>query len=153
MQRGMIVALVVAVGSGIAIGLQSALNNWAGRLMGPTTTGLLVNFVGGVIAGTLLLVLAPRQNVLQWEALKGMAPGIILAAGALGIVIITGIAYALPRAGIAAGLSAVILGQMVVAAVVDGLGWGGAEPIPLSGARIAGLMLLVLATFLLLPRG
>jgi len=153
MQRGMIVALVVAVGSGIAIGLQSALNNWAGRLMGPTTTGLLVNFVGGVIAGTLLLVLAPRQNVLQWEALKGMTPGIILAAGALGIVIITGLAYALPHVGIAAGLSAVIMGQMVVATVVDGLGCAGAEPIPLSGARIAGLMLLVLATFLLLPRG
>jgi len=46
-QKGVIVALVVAAGSGIAIGLQSTLNNWAGRLVGPTSTGLLVNFVGG----------------------------------------------------------------------------------------------------------
>ena len=151
MQKGMIVALVVAVGSGIAIGLQSTLNNWAGRLVGPTSTGLLVNFGGGVVAGVLLL-LASGQGVVQRGALQGTTPLIILTSGVLGIAIITGLAYSLPRVGIAAGLSAIILGQMVVAVVVDSLGWGGGEPIPLGTARIAGLALLLLGIWFLLPR-
>ncbi len=152
MQKAMIVALVVAVGSGIAIGLQSTLNSWIGRLLGSTSTGLLVNFAGGVIAGALLLFLAPRQDVVQWGALRGTTPLIILAAGVLGTAIITGLAYSLPRIGIAAGLSAIILRQMVVAVAADSLGWGGGEPIPLGAARIAGLALLLLGTWFLLPR-
>ena len=106
MPREMIVALVVAAGSGIAIGLQSTLNNWAGRLIGSTATGLLVNFVGGAVAGVLLL-LASGRGVVQREALQGTTPLIILASGVLGIAIITGLAYSLPRIGVAAGLSAI----------------------------------------------
>ena len=151
MQKGLIVAFVAAVGSGIAIGLQSTLNNWAGRLVGPTSTGLLVNFVGGVVAGVLLL-LASGQGVVHQGALQGTTPLIILTSGVLGIAIITGLAYSLPRIGIAAGLSAIILGQMVVAVAVDSLGWGGGEPIPLGAARVAGLALLLLGTWFLLPR-
>ena len=152
MQEKMIVALVVAAGSGIAIGLQATLNNWAGRLVGPTGTGLLVNFVGGLIAGVFLLLLLPGHDVLKRGALNGVAPFILLASGTIGIAIITGIAYSLPRIGIAAGLSAIILGQMLIAVVVDSLGWGGAGPIPLSVARIAGLVLLLFGTWLLLYR-
>jgi len=47
MQEKVTLALVVAAGSGIAIGVQATLNNWAGRLVGPTGTALLVNFIGG----------------------------------------------------------------------------------------------------------
>jgi len=151
-QKTMIVALVVAVGSGTAIGIQSTLINWAGRLVGSTSTGLLVNFAGGAVAGVILLFLAPRQGVVQWGALRGTTPLSILAAGVLGIAIITGLAYSLPRIGIAAGLSAIILGQMVVAVAVDSLGWGGGEAIPLGAARIVGLVLLLLGTWFLLPR-
>ena len=151
MPKEMIVALAVAAGSGIAFGLQSTLNNWAGRLVGSTSTGLLVNFAGGAVAGVILLWTS-RQGVVQRGALQGATPLIILASGVLGIAIITGLAYSLPRVGIAVGLSAIILGQMVVAVAVDSLGWGGGETIPLSAARIVGLVLLLLGTWFLLPR-
>ena len=39
MQRAMIVALVGAVGTGLAIGTQATLNTWLGRLVGPIRTG------------------------------------------------------------------------------------------------------------------
>lgn len=152
MQRIEVLALLIGVASGIAIGSQGALNSWAGKLVGSVGTGLLVNLVGGVTAAVLLLLLAPRQGVLLWESVRGAAP-FILVSGALGVAIIAGIAYSLPRIGVAAGLSAVILGQMLVAVVVDSLGWGSSEPIPLSVARIAGLVLLLFGTWLLLPRG
>ena len=149
MQEATLVGLLIAVGSGIAIGIQSTLTNWGGRLIGPTGTGLLVNFIGGSIAGVLLLFFAGRMPALKWETVKGAAV-IIAVAGAIGIAIITGVAFSLPRTGIAAGLSAIILGQMAVATVVDTLGWGGLEPIPLSPIRLAGLAVMLLATWLLL---
>ena len=76
----------------------------------------------------------------------------VFAAGVLGIGVITGIAYALPKTGIAAGLAAVIAGQMLVGVIVDSLGLGGAEPIPLNFTRIAGLVLLALGTWAILPK-
>jgi transporter family-2 protein len=145
-------ALIVGVVSGMAIGSQGTLNSWAGKLVGPISTGLLVNLVGGVTAAALFPLFMLGQNTLQREALKEAAP-FVFVSGALGVAIIAGIAYSLPRIGIAAGLSAIILGQMMVAVTVDSLGLGTAELIPLSSARIAGLALLLFGTWLLLPRG
>jgi transporter family-2 protein len=77
---------------------------------------------------------------------------VVIAAGALGLLIIAGAAYALPRIGIAAGLATIILGQMVVALLVDTFGWGGAPPLPLRIERLAGLVMLLIGTWLVLPR-
>jgi transporter family-2 protein len=71
----------------------------------------------------------------------------------LGIAIISGAAYALPRVGVAAGLAAIIIGQMVVAIIVDTLGLVGGQPIPLSWIRLGGLALLALGTWVILPKG
>jgi transporter family-2 protein len=148
----MVAAVLVAAGSGIAIGLQATLNNWSGRLIGPTGTGLLVNLAGGIVALIIMLFLAPGRGTLPVRALQGSAPLLVLVSGALGIGIITGIAYSLPRTGTAAGLSAIIAGQMLIAVLVDSAGWGGTLPIPLSAPRALGLVFLCLGTWLLLPR-
>jgi hypothetical protein len=70
MLRIEILALIVGVVSGIAIGSQGTLNSWAGRLLGPISTGPLVNLVGGVTAGVLLLLHTPGQNGLKWGAVN-----------------------------------------------------------------------------------
>lgn len=151
MQDFLIVALVVAIGTGLTIGVQTTLINWGGRLVGPLSTGLLVNISGGTLGVLLLLAFSSRLTSLSWGTFKGAAPYVV-AAGMLGVGIVAGAAFALPRIGIAAGMLAVILGQMLVATIVDTNGWGGLEPIPLSLSRVAGLVLLVVATWLLLPR-
>ncbi len=51
MQRSMLTALLVAILSGAAIGVQSSLNTAAGKLAGATLTGLLVNAAGGLSQG------------------------------------------------------------------------------------------------------
>ena len=151
-EKGIAIALAVAVASGIAIGVQSTLNNWAGRLLGAAHTGLLVNFAGGVAAAIVLSAVMLRGSAVQWQALRGPAGLAVLGAGILGVAIITGIVFSLPRIGVAAGLSALILGQMAIGMLVDSMGWGGGDPIPLSLPRAAGLILLLLGTWLMLPR-
>ena len=152
MKESVLSALFVAMASGVAIGFQSTLTNWAGRLIGPVRSGLLINFAGGAIAALIVLAAGLLTVARPMQGLTRSASMVVIAAGALGLVIIAGAAYALPRVGIAAGLATIIFGQMIVALFVDTFGWGGAPPLPLQLERIAGVAMLLVGTWLVLPR-
>jgi len=152
MKESVLSALFVAMASGVAIGFQSTLTNWAGRLIGPVRSGLLINFAGGAIAALIVLAAGFLTVARPMQGLTRSASMVVIAAGALGLVIIAGAAYALPRVGIAAGLATIIFGQMIVALFVDTFGWGGAPPLPLQLERIAGVAMLLVGTWLVLPR-
>ncbi len=94
-----------------------------------------------------------RQGGASFTSLSPTALVIISVSGLLGIGIITGVAYAFPKTGVAAGAAAVITAQMAVAFTVDTLGLAGGNAVPLSWARLAGLGLLALGTWAILPRG
>jgi len=143
-------ALLVALGSGVAIGVQSTFNSLSGRLAGAVNTGLLVTIAGGSFSLLVLAFLVWRNQAFPWEGVRAAAL-YWAGAGVMGTAIIMGIAFSLPHVGIAAGLAAIILGQMLTAVVIDTFGWGGSR-IPLDVSRILGLVLLVAATWLLLPR-
>jgi len=152
MQKSMMTALIVAVISGLAIGTQSSLNAASGKITGATMTGLLVNFFGGVAAGVLLLVISVRQGKIPISGFQAPTMINIIVSGLLGIGIIAGVAYALPKIGVAAGVSTLFAGQMAVAVLVDTFGLAGGEPVPLNWSRIGGLALLALGTWALLPK-
>jgi transporter family-2 protein len=147
-----VISWTVAVLSGLAIGLQVTLNGLTGRLIGARNTGLLVNASGGLIALLLILVLALTRQGIAWSQITRLTWMQVGLAGLLGIGIIMGIAFALPRVGVAAGLASVLLGQLAFAIVIDTLGWGGGTPIPLSPSRLAGLLLVLIGAWLLLPK-
>lgn len=151
MQNSMIVGLAAALASGVAIGLQVTLNSVAGRLAGAFRAGLLINAAGGTLAGLVILALVLAQGRGAWQINRQT---IVVAAisGALGILIVTGVAYSLQRTGVAAGIAGLFLGQMAIGVVVDMLGSTGAEPIPLDPRRILGLVVMAIALVLLLPR-
>ena len=142
---------LAAFATGIAIGLQTYLSGRAGIMVGAIKTGLWTNFLGGVLAGMIILLLQVLRKD-SGNAFDKHTLGIIVLSGALGILIITGIAYSINLAGVAAGGAAVFFGQMVLSAIADTMGWGGAEPIPLDMRRILGLILMSISVFLLLPR-
>jgi len=140
-----------AFATGIVISLQAYLSGKAGDMVGPIKTGLWTNFLGGVLAGLIILAVQflskDTNNPLTKNAL-----GMILISGALGIIIITGIAYSINLAGVTAGVAAILLGQMVLSVIIDTMGWGGLDPIPLDARRIIGLVIMGISVVLLLPR-
>lgn len=149
-----ITTLIGALGAlltGMAISIQSTITSRAGAILGDVRTGLLTNFLGGMLAGILVLIFLWREGVQAWKV-----PGTILVfialSGTLGIFIITGISFSLQRAGVAAGLATVILGQLILSVVIDRIGIGGAEAIPFSVQRISGLIIMAVGVYLLLPR-
>ena len=142
---------ITALLTGMAIGTQSTITSRVGSLIGDVRTGLFTNFIGGAIAGLFILFLLVREGS-QTLKIPGLVFGLIIISGLLGIFIITGISFSLQRAGIAAGLATVILGQLVLSTLIDTFGIGGIAPIPLSFQRLLGLLVIAIGVYLLLPR-
>lgn len=151
MRITIIAGAIGALLTGIAIGTQATITSRVGSLIGDVRTGLFTNFIGGLIAGLFILVLFVREGAQAWK-IPGMIFGLIALSGLLGIFIITGLSFSLQRAGIAAGLATVILGQLMLSTLIDSFGIGGVEPIPLSIQRLSGLLVIAIGVFLLLPR-
>jgi transporter family-2 protein len=152
MQKLILTSLIVALFSGLAIGVQSSLISVAGKNTGAMLTGLLVNALAGVAAGLLLLAVYIWQGNTAFSAIQAPTLRAIVIAGLLGIGIIAGIAYTLPKIGVAAGLSMIITGQMAMGVLVDTYGLADGEPIPLNMARIGGLVLLAVGTWFIVPK-
>lgn len=147
----LVLGVVGALITGLAIGAQSTLSSRIGTLIGSFKTGVLMNVVGGALAGLVLVVLliVNGKDYLNPPPVTWL---LLVIAGALGILIITGVAFSLQRAGVAAGLATIILGQMAVSILADARGWGGAAPIPVTLPRILGLVLIAAGVYLLLPK-
>ena len=151
MKLSIITGAMVALLTGVAIATQSTITSRVGGVIGDIKTGLLTNTMGGLIAGGLMLVWLLREGPDAWRV-PPVVVGATAISGLLGILIISGISFSLQRAGVAAGLASVILGQLVLSAVIDTLGWGGVEPIPLSLTRVAGLFVAGLGVYMVLPK-
>lgn len=151
MNTYLIIGVIGALLTGVAIGTQSTLSSRIGTIIGSLRTGVMMNVIGGLLAGLLFLTLT-LINGNTYAKAPAQAWLLLVIAGALGIAIITGVSFSLQRAGVAAGLATIILGQMVVSLIADARGWGGGTPIPVTLPRIIGLVLLAAGVYMLLPK-
>ena len=151
MKLSIITGALVALLTGIVIAVQSTLTSRVGGIIGDIRTGILTNTMGGIAAGTLMLIWLLREGPQAWKV-PPVVIGVTALSGLLGVLIITGISFSLQRAGIAAGLASVILGQLALSFAIDSFGIGGVEPIPVSAARILGLLVSGFGVYLLLPK-
>jgi len=151
MRLSIITGALVALLTGIAIAVQSTMTSRVGGIIGDIRTGILTNTMGGIAAGSLMLFWLLREGPEVWKV-PPVVIGVTALSGILGVLIITGISFSLQRAGVAAGLASVILGQLVISFIVDSLGIGGVEPIPISSARILGILVSAFGVYLLLPK-
>ncbi len=149
--KTILIGAIAALITGLAIGMQATLSSRAGSIIGSVRTGLLTNLIGGSIAGIIILILIIISGTGNWKI--PITPLLMMSsAGFLGILIVTGVSFSLQRVGVTAGLAMIILGQMLLSIIIDTKGIGGAEPISLSFQRIAGLLLLGVSVYLLLPK-
>src|SRR5262249_26011684 len=105
MDRTTFISWSVALLSGLAVAVQVTLNGLAGRLIGARNTGLLVTASGGLMALLIILALTVTRQDIAWTQITRLTWMQMGLAGLLGIGILTGIAFALPRLGVAAGLA------------------------------------------------
>ena len=151
MRLPIISGAVLAALTGIAIAVQATITSRVGAQIGDIRTGILTNTVAGVIAGGMMLVWLLREGPEAWK-IPPMLIGATAISGLLGIMIVTGISFSLQRAGVAAGLAGVIFGQLLLSAVIDSFGIGGADPIQFTLTRVLGLLVTGFGVYLLLPK-
>jgi bacterial/archaeal transporter family-2 protein len=148
MQETTLTGLAVALGSGLAIGIQSTLFTLVGRSIGPIRASLFLNVTAGVIAGGILLAVLGIGGSKQWHISQGTLIFAVIAV-TLGLFIVTGVTLAFQRTGIATGIATVFLGQMLIGIIVDVLGLAGGQAMPLDLRRILGLAVMAIAIVLL----
>jgi transporter family-2 protein len=148
MQEMTMTGVAVALGSGLAIGIQATLFTLVGRSIGPVRASLLLNVTSGIIAGIVLLAVLGIQGNEHWNISRSTLVFAVIAV-TLGLFIITGVTLAFQRTGVAVGVATVFLGQALIGIVVDAFGWSGSGAIPLDPRRILGLVVMAVAIFLL----
>jgi transporter family-2 protein len=142
MDRGLAVLLTALVGGLIA--LQPPINAGLGRATG-NLPAALVSFAVGTLLLALIVALTGKAGGLsstfdvRWYYLIG---------GMLGAAYVTVALIAVSSIGAGGVAAATVTGQLATAVIIDRLGILGLEETPLSATRIAGLVLLLAGTYL-----
>jgi transporter family-2 protein len=143
MDRGL--AVLLTAGAGGLIALQAPINAGLGRATG-SLPAAFVSFLVGTIALGAIVVLSGKAGGLSstfdvsWYYLIGGLLGAVYVANALVAVSVVG------AGGVAA---ATITGQLTFSVVIDRLGLFGLDQVALGPERIAGVVLLLAGTVLI----
>lgn len=141
-------AALLMVAGGVAIAVQAPINTALGRGIGSGMVAGAISFGVGFVA-LLILSLLSGQGA-AFARVTNIAPWLLLG-GLLGAYYVWAIIATLPRLGVLTAISAVVLGQLVAAMVIDRLGAFGLPVHPISPTRILAALLvgagLVLSRF------
>ena len=143
--------LSIALGSGLAIGIQATLFTLIGRSIGPLRASLILNVTGGIVAGLIVLAVIGLRGGRQWTIPHSTLILAVIAV-TLGIFIVSGVSLAFQKAGAAVGIATVFLGQLLIGIIVDALGLAGGEAVPLDLRRLLGLAIMAVAIVLLVQQ-
>lgn len=142
-----VVALVAACVSGSAMALQGTLNSELGKVIGLLEASWIVHLSGAVVIALLLYVMRLGTGNL---GLARQARWYTFFGGPLNVIIIYLVVVSIPRVGVARATTAIIIGQVTTAAIIDHFGLLGVKPVAFTVTKAIGLVLLALGGRLLL---
>ncbi|MEA2129134.1 MAG: bacterial/archaeal transporter family-2 protein [Solirubrobacteraceae bacterium] len=143
MDRGAAVLLTALTGGLVA--LQAPINSVLGRSIG-TWQAAFVSFAIGTAALALIAALA-TGGMGQIAELRHVS-ALYLTGGLLGAAYITSVLVTVRTLGLGGVTAATIAAQLAVSVVVDQFGLLGVTRHPITAARVAGVVLLGLGTYL-----
>jgi transporter family-2 protein len=138
-------AFAAGLGGAVQIAVQARLSERVGSL-----EALACAVV--VAAATALIVLVVARRSLEGLRAGLGGPKWLLLGGVMSAVIVLSITVAGPRIGIVATTAVLIAAQFALATLIDRFGWFGVTALPISVARVAGLVLLAAGAALTLRR-
>jgi transporter family-2 protein len=132
---------------GIAVAVQPSINARLAQRVGAYESSC-ISFAVGTLALLIVVMIAGRGS------LRGVASASWweLTGGLLGAFFVTMTIITVPRLGTTAVITAIIVGQLFMAALLDQFGAFGMRQIPLTLPRLSGLLLLAAGAALVLRR-
>ena len=141
-------AIVFSLAAGIAGAAQASISGALGRRVGTMGAAGLGVVLAAILVVALAVALGRGGSIVS--ALH--QPLWLWLGGLFGAVIVLAIAYAPPRIGTFATVALLIAGQLAAGALIDAYGWLGSPRIPVTVARVAGLVLVTAGAALTLKR-
>jgi bacterial/archaeal transporter family-2 protein len=139
------ILLIILIGliGGIAVGIQSPLASMLTQRLGIFESVFIVH-IGGALVALIPLIVYSGGKLSQWRTV----PWYALGAGIFGLIVIAAISYMIPRIGIAAAITTIVAGQLLVSTVLDHYGLLGAAGRPMDPTRMVGLAVVMLGVWL-----
>lgn len=136
--------VVIAVAAGLFSAVQGQLMSILDKGIG-TQEGVFITYgSGGLVIGVTMLLMR-GGNLSAWTNV----PWYAFLAGVCGLAVVGGIGFSVSRIGVASAMTIFLVGQFVLALVLDHFGWLGAEIRPLNWSRICGVFVLLAGTWLI----
>ena len=110
-----ILIILIGLAVGIAVGLQSPIASMLTQRLGIFESVFIVHIGGALVALIPLIVFGSRLR--EWRSV----PWYTLGAGVFGLIVIAAISYMIPRVGVAASITTVVAGQLLVGTILDQL--------------------------------
>lgn len=139
--------LLLAMISGILMAVQGSLNAALSKSTGLWEATFVVHVIG--TAALILIIFLLHAGRCDWRSLS-QAPWYSYLGGIAGIFIIYLVASSIPRVGVSNATTAIIIGQVLTAVIIDHMGAFGLDRVPFGWNQLAGMALLAAGAKLLL---
>ena len=141
--ESIILIILIGLAGGVAVGLQSPLASMISQRLGLFESVFIVHMGGALIALIPLLIFGGGK-LAEWRSL----PWYVLGAGIFGLIVIGSISHMIPRIGIAAAITTIVAGQLLVGTILDQYGLLGSAGRPIDISRIIGLAVVMTGVWL-----
>lgn len=126
---------LIAAISGITMAIQGTLNSNLSQRSTLLTATFVVHLIGTVSSLLLVLILKTPVFPHSWLSI----PWYFYLGGILSVVIISLVAFSIPKIGVANATTAIIAGQVGMALLIDHFGWFGVEKLSWNLWQLLGL--------------
>jgi transporter family-2 protein len=141
--ESILLIILIGLAGGIAVGLQSPLASLLSQRLGLFESVFIVH-IGGAIIALIPLLFFGGGKLNQWRNV----PWYALCAGIFGLVVIAAFSYMIPRIGVAAAITTIVAGQLLVGTVLDHFGLLGAAVRSFDATRLVGMAVVLAGVWL-----
>jgi transporter family-2 protein len=137
--------LIIIIGliGGVAVGLQSPMASMLTQRLGLFESVFIVH-IGGALLALIPILIYGGGKLPQWRSV----PWYVLGAGVFGLIVIGAVSYMIPRIGVAAAITTIVAGQLLVGTILDQFGLLGAIGRLMDPTRAIGLLIVLLGVWL-----
>lgn len=136
--------LIAGLLIGAALPVQAAVNSQLRRFVGSPFRSSLINFVGGLLVLTIIVLLTASDTPVLRQSSWWMWFG-----GLFGAIYVTGTILLTPRIGPSSLFVMTVSGQLIMALLIDHFGLLNNRVMPITPIRLAGVALLVAGAILI----
>lgn len=145
MNKFLSMSSLIAAISGITMAVQGTLNSQLYQKTSLLAATLVVHLIGTVVALIAIVVMRVPVFDFHWFSV----PWYLYLGGILSVIIVGLVALSIPKIGVCNATTAIILGQVGAALIIDHLGLFGAERLSWNPWQFLGLLLFVAGAKLL----